>query len=380
MIVPLAGKALKRNLCAKTNRLNYNKYWVYYVNKRYFSHESVTNDDVREFKRILSNDKHRILVSNKNEEDSLLDQYNMDWTRHYKGRSNVVLKPKTTEEIENIVSYCCNNKISIVPQGGNTGLVGGSIPVSNKEIIVSLERMNKILSFDKNTGILTCEAGCIIHSLQEYVKEHNYLLPIDLGSKGSCVIGGVVATNAGGQYYYRYGSIHSNLLGLEVVTAKDKSKVLNLLNGNLKNNAGYHLKNVFVGSEGTLGIVTKVTMKCPPYPNSKQCIMLLCKKKDTAVFENVIHIVNAAKKRLNEILAALEYMDMNVMKIVLQSNQDMPHFLSGNDDHFILLLETHGSNSNHDIEKLESFLDYIMESGYIDDAVLSRNDTQSLQM
>ena len=241
------------------NNNNYYRHCCYHnnnnINKAYFSSKSestvvvdevvaavnkqkisISNKDIQEFKKMLSNDKNRIITENN---ELLLEKYNTDWTKHYKGVSKVVLKPKTTNEIKNIVSYCYNNNICIVPQGGNTGLVGGSVAYSSNEIIINLEKMNNIINFDKDMGILSCEAGCIIQTLQEYVKQYNYLLPIDLGSKGSCVIGGAISTNAGGQYYYKYGSIHSNLLGLEVVTAgKEGVKTLNLLNTNLKNNTG----------------------------------------------------------------------------------------------------------------------------------------------
>lgn len=151
------------------------------------------------------------------------------------------------------------------PQGGNTGLVGGSVPVFD-EIILSTQLMNQIYHIDETSGILVCQAGCILEKLEEYAADKGLVMPIDLGAKGTCHIGGNVSTNAGGLRLLRYGNLHGNVLGIEAVKAD--GTVLDLMSNFKKDNTGYHLKHLFIGSEGTLGIVTKVAIACPTASNA----------------------------------------------------------------------------------------------------------------
>ena len=147
-----------------------------------------------------------------------VEPYNVDWMRKYKGHSSLVLVPKTREQVAAVLKYCNQHVINVVPQSGNTGLVGGSVPVQD-EVILSMKDMNNIISFDTISGALVAEAGCILQGLDEYVAKGGFCMPLDLGAKGSCCIGGNVATNAGGLRLLRYGSLHGNVLGLEVVLA-----------------------------------------------------------------------------------------------------------------------------------------------------------------
>ena len=172
-----------------------------------------------------------------------------------------MLKPKSTTQISKILKYCNEEKIGVVPQGGNTGLVGGSVPTNDNtpstQIIVSTEKLNQIHDFDPHNGILTCDAGCILQDLQSFLEnhpQHPHIFPLDIGAKGSCMIGGNISTNAGGQYYYRFGSLHANVLGLEAVTAD--GSIVDLMSTNRKDNTGYDLKHLFIGAEGTLGMFT----------------------------------------------------------------------------------------------------------------------------
>jgi len=216
------------------------------MSRRYFGAlQSPTQKDIDYFESIL-NRKGSILTS-----PSDLEAYNHDWTNLYKGDASIVLKPKTKSELSQIVHYCNQNKIGIVPQGGNTGLVGGSIPTSSTQIIISTSNLNRIHDFDEWNGMVTCDAGCILSDLQSYVSERNHMVPLDIGAKGSCQIGGNVSTNAGGQYYYRFGSLKESILGIEVVLPN--GSILDLMNWNRKDNTGYDLKQLFIGAEGTLG-------------------------------------------------------------------------------------------------------------------------------
>ncbi|PNJ10547.1 D2HGDH isoform 4 [Pongo abelii] len=190
---------------------------------------------------------------------------NVDWLRTLRGCSKVLLRPRTSEEVSHILRHCHERNLAVNPQGGNTGMVGGSVPVFD-EIILSTARMNRVLSFHSVSGILVCQAGCILEELSRYVEERDFIMPLDLGAKGSCHIGGNVATNAGGLRFLRYGSLHGTVLGLEVVLAD--GTVLDCLTSLRKDNTGYDLKQLFIGSEGTLGIITAVSILCPPKPRA----------------------------------------------------------------------------------------------------------------
>lgn len=183
--------------------------------------------------------------------------YTTDWTRNYSGGSIVCL-PSSTREVSEILALCNTHGIGVVPQGGNTGLVGGGVGTHAGELILSMRRMNKVIELDDKAGVLTCEAGCILEVLSNEVGKKGFVIPLDLAAKGSCMIGGNVATNAGGLRVMKYGGLQGNVLGLEVVQAD--GTVLDMLRTLRKDNCGYHMKNLFVGSEGTLGVITKVSL------------------------------------------------------------------------------------------------------------------------
>lgn len=189
-----------------------------------------------------------------------IEANNLDFMHAVRGFSRLLLKPKTTEEVSAILKYCNSRKLAVCPQGGNTGLVGGSVPVFD-EIILSTQLMNKVEQIDAVSGILTCQAGCVLEKLEEEVGDKGLCMPLDLGAKGSCHIGGNVSTNAGGVRLLRYGNLHGNVLGVEAVKAD--GTILDLMSNFKKDNTGYHLKHLFIGSEGTLGIITKLAISCP---------------------------------------------------------------------------------------------------------------------
>jgi D-2-hydroxyglutarate dehydrogenase len=191
-------------------------------------------------------------------------KYTTDWTGSYSGGS-LVCFPQTTEEVSKLLSYCNKYKIGVVPQGGNTGLVGGGVGTKRGELILSLERLNRIIEVDEQAGVLTCEAGCVLEWLSDEVGKKGFVVPLDLAAKGSCMIGGNVSTNAGGLRVMKYGSLQGNVLGMEVVLAD--GTVLNMLRTLRKDNCGYHMKNLFVGSEGTLGVITKLNLLLAPKPS-----------------------------------------------------------------------------------------------------------------
>jgi len=315
-----------------------------------------------------------------------LEKYNTDWTSHYRGFASIVVRPDSTEEVSRILRYCNEHRIGIVPQGGNTGLVGGSIPISSQEIVLSLEKMNNIESNNKDVSlnadsVLRAGAGCILQDLQDHAAKNNSLVPVDLGAKGTCQIGGNVSTNAGGVYYYRYGSLHANVLGLEVVTPN--GDILNLGYSpvsHLKDNTGYDLKHLFIGGEGTLGVVTRVALRCQPLPISRGAVWLSCK----SLFDVTQVLTIARTKKLSEILAAFEFMDSDVLKLVQKTHSSIRFpidIVSSTDsacyqETYNILIETHGSDLDHDRAKLETFVEYVFEKGLVIDGTMAQSISQ----
>src|SRR6478609_8670852 len=183
----------------------------------------------------------------------------------FRGRSPLVLRPGTTAEVAAICKLANEHRIALVPQGGNTGLVGGQTP-HNGEVVVSLRRMDKIRDVDSASNTMTCEAGVILQVAQQRAAEVDRLFPLSLGAEGSCTIGGNLSTNAGGTAALAYGAAREMALGLEVVLAD--GRILNLLSKLKKDNTGYDLRNLFIGAEGTLGFITAATLKLFPRPRA----------------------------------------------------------------------------------------------------------------
>ncbi|KAL4624738.1 D-2-hydroxyglutarate dehydrogenase, mitochondrial isoform X1 [Arapaima gigas] len=291
--------------------------------------------------------------------------HNVDWMKSVRGSSELLLRPQTTEEVSKILKYCCERRLAVNPQGGNTGLVGGSVPVFD-EIILSTSLMNRILSFDKVSGIITCQAGCVLENLSTYLEEHDFIMPLDLGAKGSCQIGGNVATNAGGLRLLRYGSLRGTVLGLEVVLAN--GTILNLLTNLRKDNTGYDLKQLFIGSEGTLGVITAVSILCPRKPRAVNVAFLGCSS-----YRKLLETFQCCRGMLGEILSAFEFLDSACMKL-LEKHLKLTNPIAENP--FYIVIETAGSNATHDEEKLHSFLAEVMASCLVTDGTVATEDAK----
>lgn len=203
-------------------------------------------------------------------DESDLDAYCVDWTRSYRGGS-LICRPRDTAEVSAVLAYCHQHRIGVVPQGGNTGLVGGAVGTTRGELVLSLARLNRITNIDAQAGTITCGAGCVLETLNAAAEQHGFVMPLDLGAKGSCMIGGNIATNAGGLRVVKYGSLQGTVLGLEVVQAD--GTVLPMLRALRKDNCGFPLKHLFIGTEGTLGIITAVCMQLAPKPQSSSVIL-----------------------------------------------------------------------------------------------------------
>ncbi|KAL4155259.1 hypothetical protein PRNP1_007369 [Phytophthora ramorum] len=330
------------------------------------AHASWTDEDKSYFQKLL---KPESVLTDADDTEA----FTVDWLKKYKASSNhqMVLKPKTTEQVSAILKYCNEHNLPVVPQGGNTGLVGGSVPVYD-EIVLSTNSMNSVISFDEVSGILVCEAGCILENLDNHVAKHGYMMPLDLGAKGTCQIGGNVATNAGGLRLLRYGSLHGTVLGIEAVLAD--GTVVDCLSTMRKDNTGYDLKQLFIGSEGTLGVVTKVSILTPPRSSSKNVALLACED-----FESVQKAFVEAKKNLGEVLSAVEFMDRQSLDMVL-TQQDWTKDPLETPSPFYVLIETSGSNTDHDMEKLEAYLEDVMGSGVVVDGTVAQDEAQAQKL
>ncbi|TVY50949.1 putative D-lactate dehydrogenase, mitochondrial [Lachnellula cervina] len=333
--------------------------------KRDSKFAEITEDHVKFFKQLLGKDSAIIDGVTKDATDDI-EPFNGDWMRKYRGHTKLVLKPGSTEEVSKVLKYCNDNMLAVVPQGGNSGLVGGSVPVFD-EIVINMSRMNEIRSFDEVSGALVVDAGVILEVADGFLQEKNHIFPLDLGAKGSCHIGGNVATNAGGLRLLRYGSLHGSVLGIEAVLPD--GTIIDDLGQLRKNNTGYDLKQLFIGGEGTIGIITGVSIMCPQRPNAVNVAFLGLES-----YEKVQLAFQEAKGQLSEILSAFELMD--------GQSQDLVQKVTGNkrpleSEHpFYCLIETSGSNSEHDNEKLEKFLEDVMEKEIVSDGVVAQGQTQ----
>lgn len=312
----------------------------------------VSEDDLAALERIIPG---RVIT-----DPEELEAPNVDWLRTVRGSSKVLLRPRTSQEVAQILRYCHERNLAVNPQGGNTGLVGGSTPVFD-EIVLSTALMSQVLSFHDVSGVLVCQAGCVLEELSRYVEERGFVMPLDLGAKGGCHIGGNVATNAGGLRFLRYGSLRGTVLGLEVVLAD--GTLLNCLTSLRKDNTGYDLKQLFIGSEGTLGVITAVSILCPPKPSAVNVAFLGCPG-----FAEVLQTFSTGRRLLGEILSAFEFMDAECLQLVgrhlhlTNPVQESP---------FYVLIETSGSGADHDAEKLSSFLEQVQGSGLVTDGTLA---------
>ncbi len=200
------------------------------------------------------------------------DSYVLDWRRRYKGAALAVIRPGSTGEVAAAVKLCARHGVPLVPQGGNTGLCGGATPdASGTAIVLSTARLTAVRALDTDNDTITVEAGCVLQAVQEAAAAADRLFPLSLAAEGSCTIGGNLATNAGGTQVLRYGNTRELTLGLEVVTPD--GEIWNGLRGLRKDNTGYDLRDLYIGSEGTLGIITAATLKLYPgrWPRAPRC-------------------------------------------------------------------------------------------------------------
>ena len=301
-----------------------------------------------------------------------MDSYLSDWRDQFQGLSPLILKPSDCAMVSEILALCNKYQISVVPQGGNTGLVGGSIPSNtNTEIIISLEKMNQILDIDSINYTMTLEAGCILSEVQDVALNADRLFPLSLAAEGSCQIGGNLSTNAGGTAVLRYGNAKELVLGLEVVLAD--GSIVNSLKRLRKDNTGYDLKQLFLGSEGTLGIITKAVIKLFPIPTNKATSIVA-----TASLESMIDLLVKLRERTGDTISAFEYIDGACIDL-LSNEADVKNIFNKKYEHYALV-ELSSSRGSEDLRLLleDSIASSIIDESVID-AIIASNETQAAE-
>ncbi len=308
--------------------------------------------------------------------DGNLTAWEQDWRQRAHGKALAVVRPAGTGEVSCVVKACSdflkqypNSGLSIVPQGGNTGLVMGSTPDgSGRQIVLSLQRMNAVRCVDAANQTLTVEAGCILQTVQELAHSHDFLFPLSLAAQGSCTIGGNLGSNAGGLQVLRFGNARDLCLGLEVVTSQ--GDIWNGLSGLRKDNTGYDLRHLFIGSEGTLCIITAATFKLFPLPASQQTAWAAVPSIDAAVA-----LLGLAHRHLGAGLTAFELMGQLALSLVAM-HFDTLRVPFWQDVPFCVLLENSEHHKNT-CNPLESLLEIALEEGCVTNAVLAENLAQS---
>ena len=303
--------------------------------------------------------------------DGDLTAYEQDWRQRACGRALAVVRPGSTDEVAAVVRACAAAGASIVPQGGNTGLAVGSVPDdSGTQVVLSLRRMDAVRAIDAANLTITVEAGGILQNLQQAAEQAGFLFPLSMASEGSCTIGGNLAANAGGTQVLRYGNARELCLGLEVVTAQ--GEVWNGLSGLRKDNTGYDLRDLFIGSEGTLGIITAATMKLYPLPAARLIAWAAVPSMQAAV-----DLLGLAHQHLGAGLTGFEVMNQFALSLVDKHypQQRVPLFRTSP---WCVLLE----NSDHESEDhartlFERLLEAALEAGCVNDAVVAESLSQA---
>lgn len=303
-----------------------------------------------------------------------LTAWEQDWRKRARGKALAVVRPASTAEVAAVVKACAAAGVSLVAQGGNTGLVCGSIPdETGKQVVLSLQRMNAVRGIDAANLTMTVEAGCILQTLQETAEKAGFLFPLSLAAEGSCTIGGNLATNAGGTQVVRYGNARELCLGLEVVTAQ--GEIWEGLSGLRKDNTGYDLRDLFIGSEGTLGIITSATMKLYPMPAAQ-----LTAWAAVPSMAHAVTLLGLAHQHLGAGLTGFEVMGQFALSLVAKHfpQQRVPLY---QDTPFCVLLENSDHESEtHAREQFERLLEVALEQGCVTDAVVAENLTQAHQL
>ena len=297
----------------------------------------------------------------------------LDYRKRWQGAALAVAMPDTAEDVAKIVKWCRQHKAAIVPQGGNTGLTGGSVPdASGRAVLLSLSRMKRIRAVDALNNTITVEAGCVLQQVQEAAAQANRLFPLSLAAQGTCTIGGNLSTNAGGVQVLRFGNARELCLGLEVVTAS--GEIWNGLKGLRKDNTGYDLRDLFIGAEGTLGVITAAVMKLFPLPVARLAGFVCVASPHAA-----LQLLELAQNRLGSSLTAFELISSASLDLVLKHFPGSRLPIQEPCPWYVLLEVSDLDSDEHATEALEGMLSGALESGIASDAAVSTSIEQFRQ-
>lgn len=300
-----------------------------------------------------------------------LAPYLRDQRGRYIGVACAVARPGTTEEVAQLVKLCQQYRVPIVPQGGNTGLVLGSVPdQSGTALVLSLRRLNRIRHIDPLNQTMTVEAGCILQNVQQAARDAKRLFPLSLGAEGSCTIGGNLSSNAGGTAVLRYGNSRELCLGLEVVTPQ--GDIWDGLRGLRKDNTGYDLRDLYIGAEGTLGIITAAVLKLFPQPLAIRTAFIALESVDHA-----LQFLTLTQQRCSAALTGFELMSGFCLELVRRHFPETPPLFAQTYPQYVLLeLSDHESESHANI-LLETVIAHALQEGIVADAVVASSLSQS---
>jgi len=303
-----------------------------------------------------------------------LTAYERDWRGREHGKALCVVRPAHTKEVSAVVKACAAVGVAMVPQGGNTGLVMGSTPdTSGQEIVISLQRMNKVRHIDIANATLTAEAGCILQHLQQTADQSGFLLALSLASEGSCTLGGNLASNAGGTQVLRYGNTRDLCLGLEVVTAQ--GDVWSGLSGLRKDNTGYDLRHLFIGSEGTLGIITAATMKLFPKPAAQRTAWAAVPSVQAA-----LDLLGLAQQQLGAGLTGFEMMSQAALGLVARHFPALKVPFWQEAPYCVLLELSDTESESHAEQRLEQLLGIALDKNVASEVVIAQSLSQSREL
>jgi FAD/FMN-containing dehydrogenase len=303
--------------------------------------------------------------------DGDLSAWEQDWRKRARGKALAVVRPGTTAEVAAAVLACAESGTPIVPQGGNTGMVVGSTPdASGRAVVLSLTRMNRLRAIDGGNLAITVDAGCILQNVQDAAEAAGYLFPLSLAAEGSCTIGGNLATNAGGTQVVRYGNARELCLGLEVVTAQ--GEVWEGLSGLRKDNTGYDLRDLFIGSEGTLGVITAATLKLYPLPRATLTAWAAVPSMDAA-----LALLGLAHKHLGASLTGFEVMGQFALSLVAKHMPQLRIPFQQESPYCVLLESADQESEQHARGQIERLLETALEDGCATDAVVAENIAQA---
>jgi len=302
-----------------------------------------------------------------------LSAYEVDWRKRWHGRALAVVRPGTAAEVAAVVRACAASATSVVAQGGNTGLVGAGVPDgSGSQIVLSLTRMNRIRAIERANLTLTAEAGCVLQAVQRAAEAEGLLFPLSLAAEGSCTVGGNLATNAGGTQVLRYGNARALCLGLEAVTAS--GEIWHGLGGLRKDNTGYDLRDLLIGSEGTLAIITAATLALQPRPAATMTALAAC-----ATLADCAALLGAAQRHLGPGLTGFEIMNGFSLALVARHFPQLHQPLPAGP--WTVLVELSDNESvEHARARFEGLLAAALEAGTVSDAAVAESVAQSRAM